>query len=58
MLFTVHDEGVVMARADVAEEADAIMKEEMERPHPELVGACGIPRGIRTDGGKPMLAWG
>lgn len=55
--FSIHDEICVTSRADVAEEADAILKEEMERPQPELTGACGVPRGIRSDGGTPLHAW-
>ena len=57
VLFTVHDEIVAQARHDLAEEAKAQMLEEMTRPHPELVGGCGIPRGIPATG-KVTDAWG
>ena len=56
--FSVHDEIVATCRADVAEEADAILQQEMERPQPELTGACGVARGIRSEGGVPLHAWG
>ncbi len=57
VLFTVHDEIVAQAPHDLAEEAQAHMLEEMSRPHRELVGGCGVERGIPADA-KIVDAWG
>jgi hypothetical protein len=57
VLFSVHDELVGMARLDVLPEAMATMREEMEQPHEELVGGCGIRRGILADV-KACWEWG
>lgn len=57
VLFSVHDEVIGMAREDLVEAGKATMREEMERPHPELVGGCGLVRGIHADV-KAMQEWG
>ncbi len=57
LLFSVHDEVVAQVRADLAEEGAAQMQRLMEEPHDELVGGCGIRRGILTDR-KIVDAWG
>jgi uracil-DNA glycosylase family 4 len=57
ILFSVHDEVLSMVRRDLVEEGAAAMREEMERPHKELVGGCGIERGILADV-KAMEEWG
>lgn len=57
LLFTVHDELVCLTRRDRAAELGALLKAEMEMPHPELVGGCGIPRGVRASI-KVMDEWG
>jgi DNA polymerase I-like protein with 3'-5' exonuclease and polymerase domains len=57
ILFTVHDELIGQVREDLYEEAAVAVREEMERPHPELVGGCGVPRGIRVEL-KKTRAWG
>ena len=49
MLFSVHDELVCVSRRDLVEDMKVILTEEMTRPHPELVGACGVARGIPID---------
>jgi len=49
LLFTVHDEVVAQARYDLAEQATNDMRVCMEAPHPELVGGCGIVRGVYAD---------
>lgn len=56
LMFSVHDELVAEARDDVAQEAAHDMRIEMERAHPELVGACKVPRGIKVEI-KAMREW-
>lgn len=55
--FSLHDEVVAQARRDVVEQAQADMRECLEQTHPELVGGCGIPRGVKVDM-KVVEAWG
>ena len=55
--FTVHDEVNAMVREDLWEEGAHDMRECLEAPHPELVGGCGIPRGVKVDIAKGT-AWG
>jgi uracil-DNA glycosylase family 4 len=55
--FSVHDEIVTQVREDVVDEGQEIIKTIMQQPHPELVGGCGIPRGILVDI-KVTQAWG
>jgi len=57
LMFTIHDEILAQARHDFVEEAKANMLEEMSRPHAELVGGCGIARGIPASA-KVTDAWG
>lgn len=57
LLFSVHDEAVALVRRDLIAEAKAAMRAEMEHPHPQLVGGCGIPRGILVDC-KAVEEWG
>lgn len=47
--FSVHDEIVTEIREDVFEEGAAMQQAAMEQVHPELVGACGVARGIAAD---------
>jgi hypothetical protein len=56
-VLTVHDEILTEARADLVDEAVEDLRVAMETPHPELVGGCGIPRGILSDI-KVEDAWG
>lgn len=49
VLFSVHDEIVAQIREDLWEEGARTMHQIMTQRHPELVGACGVPRGIRAD---------
>jgi uracil-DNA glycosylase family 4 len=57
VLFTVHDEVIAQARTDVAEEAQRMMNECLEQVHPELIGGCGIPRGLPVES-KQIPHWG
>lgn len=57
LLFTLHDEVVAQAREDLAEQATVDMRSCMEAPHPELVGGCGIARGVYADI-KVAREWG
>ena len=57
VLFTVHDETVAEVRDDLVEQARADMELCLGQPHDELVGACGIRRGIKVDS-KVSDAWG
>lgn len=49
VMFTIHDEVNAQARRDLAEEAANDMRTCMEQKHPQLVGGCGIPRGVYAD---------
>lgn len=57
VMFTIHDEIIAQAPHDLIEETQAMMVEEMSRPHRELVGGCGVERGIPADA-KIVDAWG
>ena len=56
-VLTVHDEILTEARTDLVGEAAADLREAMEHPHPELIGGCGVPRGILSEI-KVEDAWG
>src|SRR5262245_46391152 len=57
ILFSVHDEVITEVRSDRVAEAQDTLRQVLQRRHPELVGACQVPRGLFVDV-KAMDAWG
>lgn len=54
--WTVHDEVVALVRRDLVEQAKVDMTRFLAAPHRELIGGCGIPRGLPVDV-KALEAW-
>ena len=54
--FSVHDEVVALCRRDWAEQGMADMRRCLTQAHKELIGGCGIPRGLPVDV-KALEAW-